>query len=526
MTTSTLRRLPGALALTGFFFGTPLWAQTAPPPAPVTPAQPAPAPAPVTPAPLPTAPAQPAPAPAQPAPVQPTPTPVPPAVSAEVPPAPATLEPVQPALPEASAELSDSHPHLHPDENLPAQSPNDDVSGLAWYDAIEFRAFADTYLGVNWLFPKPQTGANGVTRAYDTENGFSLAWVGVDASYPAEPVGGTVSLRLGPSATRIGKSCLAGTCDDAVGLSYVKQAFASWRPGGAGSAVQLDLGKFDTIYGAEVAESQDNLNYTRGLVYWFAQPLVHTGLRMSAELSDELTLRALLVNGYNNTIDNNIGKDLGVQLALALPRSSIGGGTLFSASLGYLVGPERDDYKVVECGAEQHFDAGQSSGCAAGAPRSTQTRTGVVDRDSSNWEGLRHLIDLVASLTPTDALTLQFNADLVYERLRDSVDEQRFVQHMLFGAMLGARYGFSEAFGIAARGEYVTDPDGVYTGFAPNDIELVSGTLTFDYRPADYLLLRLDNRLDWSSKEIFRKSVRDLNGVMPTTTLGVVVTTN
>jgi hypothetical protein len=247
---------------------------------------------------------------------------------------------------------------------------------------------------------------------------------------------------------------------------------------------------------------------------------------MSAELSDELTLRALLVNGYNNTIDNNIGKDLGVQLALALPRSSIGGGTLFSASLGYLVGPERDDYKVVNCDATQHFDPAQSSGCAAGAPSGSQSNSGVVDRDSNNWEGLRHLIDLVASLTPTDHLTVQFNADLVYERLRDTLDEQRFVQHMLFGAMLGVRYGFSESFGIAARGEYVSDPDGVYTGFAPNDIELVSGTLTFDYRPADYLILRLDNRLDWSSKEIFRKSVRELNGLMPTTTLGVVVTTN
>lgn len=518
MTKSTLRRLPGALALTGFFFGAPLSAQPAPTPAPATPAQPVPA----QPAPAQPAPAQPAPIPVQPAPapVEPAPAPVEPA------PAPAAVEPVQPVAPATSIDLGEPHSHGHTHEAVPPQLPPEDTAGLAWYDAIEFRAFVDAYLGMNYLFPKPQSGANGVTRAYDTENGFSLAWFGVDASYPAEPVGGTVSLRLGPSATRIGRGCLAGTCDDSVGLSYVKQAFGSWRPGGAGSAVQLDLGKFDTIYGAEVAESQDNLNYTRGLVYWFAQPLFHTGLRVSAELSEELTLRALLVNGYNNTIDNNIGKDLGVQLALALPRSSIGGGTLFSASLGYLVGPERDDYKVVECGANQHFDSTQSSGCAAGAPSGGESQNGVVDRDSNNWEGLRHLIDLVASLTPTDNLTVQLNADLVYERLRDTVDEERFVQHMLFGAMLGARYGFSDAFGIAARGEYVSDPDGVYTGFAPNDIELVSGTLTIDYRPADYLLLRLENRLDWSSKQIFRKSVREFNGVLPTTTLGVVVTTN
>ena len=45
-------------------------------------------------------------------------------------------------------------------------------------------------------------------------------------------------------------------------------------PGGKGSPITLDFGKFDTIYGAEVAESQDNINYTRGVLYWFGQPAI------------------------------------------------------------------------------------------------------------------------------------------------------------------------------------------------------------------------------------------------------------
>ncbi len=95
------------------------------------------------------------------------------------------------------------------------------------------------------------------------------------------------------------------------GLSNVKQAFATWKPGGKGSAVALDFGKFDTIYGVEVADSQYNINYTRGVVYWFAQPAFHTGFRLNADLSDAFTLKALLVNGYNNSIDNNFGKTPG-----------------------------------------------------------------------------------------------------------------------------------------------------------------------------------------------------------------------
>jgi len=164
--------------------------------------------------------------------------------------------------------------------------------------------------------------------------------------------------------------------------------------------------------------------------------------------------------------------------------------------------------------------------------------SGKVDRGSSNTKGLRHLIDFVATLTPTEKLTVQLNADLDIERVRDTIDTSRFIQHEWWGVMLGARYAFVDKFAAAVRGEYLADPDAYGTGIAklyaptdpnaepPSDIKLLTGTLTLDYRPADFLILRLDNRVDWSNKKIFPKSVRDLSGVMPTTTLGVVVTTN
>jgi hypothetical protein len=494
----------------------------APAPAPT----PAPTPAPAKPAPAPEAPippaAEPAPAPADPAPAAPVPA-EPAKPPADPVPAPATPAPPPPEPEPQPTTLAE--PALHP------VAPESDA--LSWYDAIEFRAFVDGYLGVNYLFPKPQTGANGVTRAYDTENGFALAWAGVDATYPADPVGGTLSLRLGPSANRIGRGCLTaaddppGVCDDEVGLSNVKQAFAAWRPGGSGSPVELAFGKFDTIYGAEVAEAQDNLNYTRGVVYWFAQPLFHTGLRVAASLTDELTLRGLVVNGYNNTIDNNLGKSVGLQLALDIPRADYGG-SLFSVTLGYLGGPERADYKVVRCGAGEHFDPASGLGCAPDEP-STPTdvaREGQVDRPVTNVEGLRHLVDLVATLTPNDDLKITVNGDFGVERVRSIDDEQRFVQHLFWGGMIGARYAVHDMFAIGARGEYFSDPDGVATGFAPNDIRIVTGTLTLDLMPADFLMVRLDNRIDWSSKEIFHKGVRELVGTMPTTTLGVIVSTD
>jgi hypothetical protein len=279
------------------------------------------------------------------------------------------------------------------------------------------------------------------------------------------------------------------------------------------------------------------MNYTRGLVYWFAQPLFHTGLRVNASLTDELTLRGLIVNGINNTLDNNVGKSLGLQLGLNLPRSG-DGGTLLAASLGYLVGPEQNDYATIVCDPNtQYFDPTQPSGCSNG-PAGGGPTSGTVDRAASNTKGLRHLLDVVATLTPMEALMLQANFSLDMERVRDTIDTTRFVQHTWWGLMLGARYSFVEQFAIAARGEYLADPDAYATNVvnifaptvpgtpAPKDVKIASATLTLDYRPADYLILRLDNRIDWSNKEIFPKSVRSYTGVMPTTTLGVVVTTN
>ncbi len=118
------------------------------------------------------------------------------------------------------------------------------------------------------------------------------------------------------------------------------------------------------------------------------------------------------------------------------------------------------------------------------------------------------------TLTPTEALSVVLNGDYGLESLRDPVDENEFDTVDWFGVMLGARYALGEHFAVAGRGEYLNDADGHVTGFAPNSIDLVSGTLTLDYLPTSHLLIRLDNRLDWSSKEIFKKSVRDATGTL------------
>jgi len=395
-----------------------------------------------------------------------------------------------------------------------------------WYDAFNVRVFADSYFSLNYNAPKPQWSGNDVIRAFDTSNGFAVAWAGLDISHKPEPIGGTLSLRFGPSAQRYGSSCASpGRCDADYSLANVKQAFASFRLGGKTSPITLDFGKFDTIYGAEVAESQDNINYTRGVLYWLGQPAFHTGLRANLEISKNLGARALVVNGWNNTIDNNTGKTFGAQLIAHAPRNETH--EWITASLGYLGGPERDDTTKVECAPGNVFDPSAANGCSPGDGGNS---SGTLDRPGNNSSGWRHFVDLVITSEPIDSLRLVLNADYAVENRRDGDFASTFSAHDWYGGMLGARYLVCEKFAVAGRGEVYRDADGTTTGLV-NGIPITgatiyTGTVTLDYLPSKNLLVRLDNRLDSSTKQIFPKGVRELSGTLFTTTLGVVVTTN
>jgi len=414
---------------------------------------------------------------------------------------------------------------------LPAPPATEDIP---WYESIAFSAFADGYLGFDFNFPKsPGQARQNPIRAYDGRTGFSLNWVGLDIQKSPEPVGGVISLRFGPGAQRLADACVdSDTCDgsSSLGLSYVKQAYGSWKPGGAGSAVTLDLGKFDTPYGAEVAESQFNINYTRGVLYWLGQPAYHTGLRVGVDASRSFNLKILAVNGWNRTVDNNLGKTLGLQGTLRVPKAAAPDEDMLTLSLGYMVGPEHADSALKECGPGFRFDpdTNPDTGCVADA-NSPNGDSGIVDRGSSNTKGLRHFLDLTLVALPVEAVKLLFNASLGIDRDRDPEAQSTFVNSTWYGLMAGARFAVAAPFGVAGRVEYYGDPDGYTTGALSlgQDIRYVTGTLSLDYSPTEQLILLLDGRVDWSSKRVFPSGARDSDvGTAVSATLGAIVTTN
>ena len=152
--------------------------------------------------------------------------------------------------------------------------------------------------------------------------------------------------------------------------------------------------------------------------------------------------------------------------------------------------------------------------------------SGIVDRDTSNTKGWRHLIDLVVTAQPLERLRLVLNADFGQDHTRDPVQDTTFNSASYYGVLLGARVAVVDQFGVAARGEYFHDSAGFISTHPERSINLVGATLTLDYLPSDFLQIRLDNRLDWASRTIFNKDIRDLVGTQFTTTLGVVAHTD
>ena len=427
-------------------------------------------------------------APAPPPPPTPAPDTPPPPPGAPAAGAPATTPPGPPA----------AEPAGGPEKPAPAAT-----IAPKWYDVIAFDAFVDAYASLNYNFPKPQGLTLGVGgnqyRAFDVNNGFALNWVGINASATPDPVGGTISLRAGPGA-RI----YAGN-DNQYGLEIIKQAFASWKPGGKDGTFTIDFGKYDQPYGSEVAETQFNMNYSRSALFNYAQPLFFTGFRFDWQATDKLDLKLILANGWNNSVAQNYGKTAGIQVNFK-PNAD----TLLSA--GYAVGPQQTDGTL--------STLAPGPGTAAFNPPVT---------NGSDISNLRHLVDAIVDVTVASKLRFLLNGDFVSENGVVKADGTTGSASW-YGVNLGVRYAISDPIGISVRGEYFADPEGVATGTHLKNTAIIDGTATLEGKITPNLILKLEQRLDVITNdpdvEVFRKKANESSKTQMTTMLGVVVKTN
>lgn len=186
---------------------------------------------------------------------------------------------------------------------------------------VKISGFVDTYYSYNFNNPNSRRNistSNPLTTNFDFEhNTFSLNLAELVISKGADPVGFRVDLDFGPTTDFV--HCANTNCD-ALSTSttestfrHLQQAYVTWA---TPFKLNLDYGKFVTHMGAEVIESKDNWNYTRGLLFCCAIPYYHAGLRANLPISNMIFVNGYLYNGWNNVIENNGKKTFGLQVGI------------------------------------------------------------------------------------------------------------------------------------------------------------------------------------------------------------------
>jgi opacity protein-like surface antigen len=293
-------------------------------------------------------------------------------------------------------------------------------------------------------------------RAFDVRhNAFSLQMgkISLEKKNSVDsPLGFRVDLAAGETVDRI-ISVSDSSRNDAT--KHVLQAYGSYvAPGG----LTIDFGKFYTPIGAEVVDTKDNFNYSRGWLFTYG-PYYHMGLRAKYAFNDKVAVSGFLVNGWDNVFENNVktGKSVGVQLGLTPTKR-------FALTQTFMAGPE--------------------------APLANVPAVSLRD----NW---RQVSDTVATVYVTDKFTLLGN--LVYGRDGDNTgargDWTGFAGYF--------RYAFTDKLAFSPRFEVLRDADGLRTGTAQTVKDI---TLTQEIKLANNFLTRFEYRRDFSNQNFFTNS--------------------
>ncbi len=294
-------------------------------------------------------------------------------------------------------------------------------------------------------FNHPESRMNA-WRVFDVDaNSIEVDLVQFSLSKSAEPggVGFRVDLDAGPHIPFLSRSAGLDMGDFGLRhgcLTYLDQ-----------SGLRFDLGKFVTPAGSEVIESFDgiNMNASHSYLFGYAIPFTHTGLKVAYPLSDAFSLMAMVTNGWDNVVDNNDAKTIGLQLTV-IPVTDL---SLIVFGL---------------MGAEQTL----------------------------NNSNQRKLLDVILSYKVSDAFSLTLNADYGMEDVPDEATWSGIAGYI--------RYAFSDVFAVNLRAEVFEDADGLRTGTIQTLREV---TLTPEYRVTPKLILRGDFRYDWTgNRAAFEKA--------------------
>ena len=243
-----------------------------------------------------------------------------------------------------------------------------------------------------------------------------------------------------------------------------------------GKGLTLDAGKWSSSLGIEGNYTKDQNNYTRSFYFYFL-PFYHEGVRVGYQVNDKLKLNYWLVNGTNQSEPTNGFKD-----------------ELF----GFVVTPTKkiswtSNYYV----GQEHADSAQATNCII------PEQPGLcVNPISPAPNGKLHIFDNYVTWQATSKLAVTAEADYFIQRLwKTAALGRSSAPSHLDGGAAYAQYQLSPRVSLAARGEYVSDRNGLFSNVSQ---ALKEGTITYKHNVADNFDIFLEFRHDWTNVPYFR----------------------
>lgn len=367
------------------------------------------------------------------------------------------------------------------------------------------------YLDVSYQynFTRPDTRNNNL-RVFDRDsNGFTAHLMELNFErLPEKPgeAGFRVDLDYGTDpqlfASRVNSTLPADNIVD------LQQAYISYIAP-IGNGITIDAGKFVTWSGTEVIEASDNDNSSRSILFGYAIPFAHTGIRATYPVfKDKWTVGLGVVNGWDNIQDQNesktaifmsnwtpvkwfnwvvtgaVGNEQAVDERARLA-ASLAGPTLLNPDGGEFAGSDLDDATIPGVGASV---------------------TGKL-WDPAESASPRVLVDTTMTFTPWEKWKFMINFDYGEEGGVPSFNGPRSRQW--YGAAGYVKYQFLKNWYLAVRGEVFEDDAGTRTGA---DQTLWEVTATVDWKLSDPLHVRFEYRHDDSSNNVFADSKGVGNG--------------
>jgi hypothetical protein len=300
--------------------------------------------------------------------------------------------------------------------------------------------FVDAYYAYSFLDHPTRT------RSYTTQplkhNEFSLNLGMVEVQHRGETIRGRFALQTGTYV----ESNLAAEPEL---VKHILEASAGTR---IGEIMWVDLGVFPSHIGMEGILSKDNWTYSRSLLADYS-PYYEAGISLTAAVSENLTLRGLVLNGWQNISETNNDKAVGTQVQFKPSESVLLNWSTF-------VGNEQPD--------------------------SLSSRLRVFN----DFYG-------VVTLSQDWRLALVFDIGTQEQAVGTSWD-------FWHAASLMARHTLDDRWAIGARVEYYTDPKGVIVSTGTeNNFVTTGASVNLDFAPSSSFLWRLEVRVLNSEDAIY-----------------------